>query len=239
MQNGGPLGAGPARYWAFPNAAGTVGFISAMSNHFCESCNRLRLTADGTIRPCLFSDAEYPVREALRPAMKTRSAHDYRDAIARKPRQHDDIDGTQRFMSQIGGLFPMTTRTPDKPERPRTLGREVHEKYPAAVVGEQPELTLVEGGEHGGASSPAEAGRTTSTPVSPGERDAYRNDLTHVDEHGDVRMVDVGDKQVTKRVAIAEGTILMHPETQAMVLEDRAKKGDVLRMRARRRHHGE
>ena len=122
----------------------------------------------------------------------------------------------------------MTTRTPDKPERPRTLGREVHEKYPAAVVGEQPELTLVEGGEHGGASSPAEAGRTTSTPVSPGERDAYRNDLTHVDEHGDVRMVDVGDKQVTKRVAIAEGTILMHPETQAMVLEDRAKKGDVL-----------
>ncbi|MFR2950113.1 MAG: cyclic pyranopterin monophosphate synthase MoaC [Collinsella intestinalis] len=41
-------------------------------------------------------------------------------------------------------------------------------------------------------------------------------------------MVDVGDKQVTKRIAIAEGTILMHPETQAMVLEDRAKKGDVL-----------
>lgn len=122
----------------------------------------------------------------------------------------------------------MTTRTPDKPERPRTLGREVHEKYPAAVVGEGSELTLVEGGEHGGASSPAEAERTTNAPVSPGERDAYRDDLTHVDEHGDVRMVDVGDKQVTKRIAIAEGTILMHPETQAMVLEDRAKKGDVL-----------
>ena len=42
-----PYGAGPARYWAFPNAAGTVGFISAMSNHFCSACNRLRLTADG------------------------------------------------------------------------------------------------------------------------------------------------------------------------------------------------
>ena len=60
------------------------------------------------------------------------------------------------------------------------------------------------------------------------ERDAYRDELTHVDEHGDVRMVDVSDKAVTKRIAIAEGTILMHPETQAMVLEDRAKKGDVL-----------
>ena len=103
VQNGGPLGAGPARYWAFPNAAGTVGFISAMSNHFCESCNRLRLTADGTIRPCLFSDAEYPVREALRSGDEDAVRTIYRDAIARKPRQHDDIDGTQRFMSQIGG----------------------------------------------------------------------------------------------------------------------------------------
>lgn len=61
-----------------------------------------------------------------------------------------------------------------------------------------------------------------------GARDAYRDELTHVDEKGDVRMVDVSDKDVTKRVAVAEGTILMHPETQAMVLEDRAKKGDVL-----------
>ena len=89
----------------------------------------------------------------------------------------------------------MTARTPDKPERPKTLGRAVHEKYPAAVV--EP-------------------------------RDAYRDELTHVDEHGDVRMVDVGEKAVTQRLAIAEGSILMHPETQAMILEDRAKKGDVL-----------
>lgn len=61
-----------------------------------------------------------------------------------------------------------------------------------------------------------------------GSRDAYRDELTHVDEKGDVRMVDVSEKAVTKRLARAEGTILMHPETQAMVLEDRAKKGDVL-----------
>ena len=52
--------------------------------------------------------------------------------------------------------------------------------------------------------------------------------LTHIDEKGDVRMVDVSDKAETHRIAIAEGTILMHPETQTMVLQDRAKKGDVL-----------
>ena len=58
--------------------------------------------------------------------------------------------------------------------------------------------------------------------------DAHRDELTHVDERGDVRMVDVSEKATTRRIAIAEGTILMRPETQAMVLEDRAKKGDVL-----------
>ena len=54
-------------------------------------------------------------------------------------------------------------------------------------------------------------------------RDARRDELTHVDAKGEVRMVDVSDKAETHRIAIAEGTILMHPETQAMVLQDRAK----------------
>ena len=58
--------------------------------------------------------------------------------------------------------------------------------------------------------------------------DSARDELTHVDAKGEVRMVDVSDKAETHRIAIAEGTILMHPETQAMVLQDRAKKGDVL-----------
>ena len=98
-----PAGAGPARYWRFPDAAGTVGFISAMSNHFCASCNRLRLTADGNVRPCLFSDAEYSVREALRRGDDMQVLSIWRDAVAHKPQEHAIIEGTQRFMSQIGG----------------------------------------------------------------------------------------------------------------------------------------
>lgn len=103
VEDSAPYGAGPARYWAFPGAAGTVGFISAMSNHFCDSCNRLRLTADGQLRPCLFSDAEYFVRDALRSGDDEAVIAIYREALAHKPQQHDRIDGTQRFMSQIGG----------------------------------------------------------------------------------------------------------------------------------------
>ena len=98
-----PGGVGPARYWRFAAAAGTVGFISAMSNHFCAQCNRLRLTSDGKLRPCLFSDDEYLVRDALRDHDDALARAIYREAVARKPKEHDRVDGTTRFMSQIGG----------------------------------------------------------------------------------------------------------------------------------------
>lgn len=98
-----PSGAGPARYWRFPGAAGTVGFISAMSNHFCSACNRLRLTSDGQLRPCLFSDSEYSVREALRRGSDADVLRIWRAAVGSKPKEHEVIEGTERFMSQIGG----------------------------------------------------------------------------------------------------------------------------------------
>ena len=57
---------GPARYFRFDGATGVVGFISPLSNHFCRECNRLRLTADGKLRPCLFSETEIDLKPALR-----------------------------------------------------------------------------------------------------------------------------------------------------------------------------
>ncbi|MCX5719890.1 MAG: GTP 3',8-cyclase MoaA [Nitrospirae bacterium] len=57
---------GPARYFRFDGAPGVVGFISPLSHHFCNDCNRLRLTADGKIRPCLFSETEIDLKSALR-----------------------------------------------------------------------------------------------------------------------------------------------------------------------------
>lgn len=79
----------------------------------------------------------------------------------------------------------------------------------------------------GNAAESASVLPTASAATEPA-RDARRDELTHVDAKGEVRMVDVSDKAETHRIAIAEGTILMRPETQAMVLQDRAKKGDVL-----------
>lgn len=100
-----PLGFGPASYYEFPNALGTVGFISAMSNHFCSQCNRLRLTADGKVRPCLFSDLEYDVRSVLRDpaAGEDEIVAVFEQALAKKPDEHHNRVGTERNMSQIGG----------------------------------------------------------------------------------------------------------------------------------------
>ncbi len=57
---------GPARMFSIVGGQGRIGLISPYTNHFCATCNRLRLTADGNLRTCLFSDKVYPLRDALR-----------------------------------------------------------------------------------------------------------------------------------------------------------------------------
>ena len=96
-----PGGWGPATYYRFPGAVGTIGVISPLSHHFCGECNRLRLTADGKLRTCLFSDDELDAREVLRNGGDVRAL--IRAAFAAKPESHNMRIGTIRRMSQIGG----------------------------------------------------------------------------------------------------------------------------------------
>lgn len=106
-----PLGSGPARTFTIRGGIGTVGFISPIGEHFCASCNRLRLTADGRLRPCLLSEREIPVRNALRSAQAGEEAEIsalIRRAAALKPSGHtlqlpDAIAPQNRTMCQIGG----------------------------------------------------------------------------------------------------------------------------------------
>ncbi len=103
----GPTGNGPARYYQLPGAAGTIGFIAALSDHFCSSCNRLRLTADGRLRPCLMSEEEIDLRGPLRAGASDQELKELLTrAIQRKPQRHhlDRTLGPQdRTMAQIGG----------------------------------------------------------------------------------------------------------------------------------------
>ena len=101
-------GVGPANVYRLLNGnpRGRVGFISAMSAPFCESCNRLRLTADGTLRSCLFDGGEVDVRSVLRsaihPAARLRAlASAMTECVRLKPDVHS-ARGNQQ-MSRIGG----------------------------------------------------------------------------------------------------------------------------------------
>jgi cyclic pyranopterin phosphate synthase len=80
---------GPARHFRWPEAAGMIGIISPVSNHFCPACNRIRLTADGKLRNCLFSDQEVDIKSALRQsATDGELSQILRDSINAKPEKH-------------------------------------------------------------------------------------------------------------------------------------------------------
>ena len=100
-------GNGPARYYSLPQAQGTIGFITPVSDHFCYHCNRLRVTADGQLRPCLLSDGEIDLRTPLRNGAGVSEIKALiLQAIESKPLQHHLAEHQRpqkRVMSQIGG----------------------------------------------------------------------------------------------------------------------------------------
>jgi len=100
-------GNGPARYFRLPQAGGTIGFISPVSQHFCFSCNRLRLTAEGKLRPCLLSDNEIDLRQPLCSGASPQELKKVIiEAIRAKPQKHELAQGPasrKRLMSQVGG----------------------------------------------------------------------------------------------------------------------------------------
>lgn len=100
-------GNGPAKYFRFSGASGTIGFISPITEHICFNCNRMRLTVDGKLRPCLMSDDEVDLRGALRGGASIEELKGLiQQAVTRKPRGHrlnEGVSPTGRTMSQVGG----------------------------------------------------------------------------------------------------------------------------------------
>jgi cyclic pyranopterin phosphate synthase len=105
---GGSHGSGPARMFTLPGSPGRIGFISPLSDHFCASCNRLRLTSDGRLRLCLFSDNEVDIRAMVRKGTGVRElAAFFSDAVGMKPENYEaagaGVPSCDRRMSKIGG----------------------------------------------------------------------------------------------------------------------------------------
>jgi cyclic pyranopterin phosphate synthase len=105
-----PLGHGPARYYRRPGAAGTVGFISALSCGFCDACNRVRLSSTGTLIPCLDGDDGVDLRTPLREGAGPEALMALiRGAVRAKPESHGMVaraasaGANPRYMCSIGG----------------------------------------------------------------------------------------------------------------------------------------
>ena len=97
-------GNGPATYYRYPGAPGSVGVITPMTHTYCGTCNRVRLTADGRLRTCLFGDHEVNLRDALRAGSPLEPL--FREALAGKPKEHALLQmqvGGLRALSQVGG----------------------------------------------------------------------------------------------------------------------------------------
>ena len=95
---------GVAKLYCLPGAKGNIGLISPISAHFCSECNRLRLMADGKLKPCLHSGDEYSIKGLDRAGMKAV----FEQAIWNKPAWHGDLDAVHRSqagrnMNEIGG----------------------------------------------------------------------------------------------------------------------------------------
>jgi cyclic pyranopterin phosphate synthase len=103
----GPAGNGPATYFQYPGAKGTVGVITPMSHNYCDRCNRMRLTADGRLRPCLFGDIATDLRAALRDGRPLEPL--IAETLLIKPERHNLVQGSAagsgglRALSQVGG----------------------------------------------------------------------------------------------------------------------------------------
>ncbi len=108
LESGGNGHGGPARLYRLPGAAGEIGFISPVSDHFCRSCNRLRLTSDGKLKTCLFSEELTDLKPLLRSGASDRELEQKLDSVLlHKPLHHEPIGGTMKRchlpMVKIGG----------------------------------------------------------------------------------------------------------------------------------------
>ena len=99
------VGNGPARYWKLPGAPGRVGFITPLSDSYCNSCSRMRLTSTGQLRACLAADRNFDLSAAIRDGDREAVRAGFMQALKNKPAGHRWRNGqvTRAEMSALGG----------------------------------------------------------------------------------------------------------------------------------------
>ncbi|KAJ3046105.1 Molybdenum cofactor synthesis protein 1 [Rhizophlyctis rosea] len=200
-----------SKAWTVPGFRGRFGFITSMSDHFCGTCNRLRVLADGNMKVCLFGNKEVNLRDALRGgASDEELMHIVGLAVQRKKKQHAG-KLPDAFRGRICNLTPGSTSV-GKVNIPRRHA--AVSSIPGIHIPFNRQLIL-----------PYMANLGTQSSLR-----AYSTgpNLTHTDSTGKASMVDVSSKSPTKRTATARGRVYLGPKAYPLVESNSMKKGDVL-----------
>ncbi|XP_045699631.1 molybdenum cofactor biosynthesis protein 1 isoform X1 [Phyllostomus hastatus] len=245
-----------AKAFKIPGFRGQVSFITSMSEHFCGTCNRLRITADGNLKVCLFGNSEVSLRDHLRAgASEEELLRIIGAAVGRKKRQHAGMFSISQMKNRpmiLIELFLMLQDSP--PALPNTsswdpfgiqglrhglsVSNQVSTLWKRCPIPQTPSLAqrqLAPGSPQRHYSSHADSD-TNPKCLSPMSRASAShsgtlptsNQLTHVDTEGRAAMVDVGSKPDTERVAVASAMVLLGPVAFKLVQENQLKKGDAL-----------
>ncbi|CAK9805000.1 Molybdenum cofactor biosynthesis protein 1 [Anthophora quadrimaculata] len=185
-----------------PGFTGQIGFITSMSEHFCSTCNRLRITADGNLKVCLFEGkGEVSLRDAIRNGVSDDILKEMIGAaVRRKKKQHAGMLNLSQMENR-----PMILIGVEKKRVYVGSYRYIQRGIPHQV------LTL--------SAMPRFENYTPIRTIS---------SLSHVDSSGKASMVDVGSKSESKRVAIARGIVQIDSNISKLIAENNVKKGDVL-----------
>ncbi|KAJ1068572.1 hypothetical protein K5549_005268 [Capra hircus] len=245
-----------AKAFKIPGFRGQVSFITSMSEHFCGTCNRLRITADGNLKVCLFGNSEVSLRDHLRGgASEEELLRVIGAAVGRKKRQHAGMFSISQMKNRpmiLIELFLMRQDSP--PALPSTFWNSLRVQVLRHRVSFSSQIvTLWKGGGVPQAPLVAQQWLGSSLPqrhfsshldsdanpkcLSPTEPQAPAassgplpdsGQLTHVDTEGRMAMVDVGRKPDTERVAVASAVVLLGPVAFKLIQENQLKKGDAL-----------
>ncbi|XP_049571730.1 molybdenum cofactor biosynthesis protein 1 isoform X2 [Orcinus orca] len=229
-----------AKAFKIPGFRGRVSFITSMSEHFCGTCNRLRITADGNLKVCLFGNSEVSLRDHLRAgASEEELLRIIGAAVGRKKRQHAELflmcqDSPPAVPSisfrdslHVQGLrhrvsFSSQTVTLWKGGWPPQIPC-LAQRWLASGLPQRHYSSHLDSDANPKCLSPEP--RAPATPSGP---PPTSDQLTHVDREGQAAMVDVGGKPDTERVAMASAVVLLGPVAYKLVQENQLKKGDAL-----------
>ncbi|KAJ3120899.1 Molybdenum cofactor synthesis protein 1 [Nowakowskiella sp. JEL0407] len=199
-----------SKKYKIPGYAGSFGFITSMSDHFCGTCNRVRLLADGNLKVCLFGNAEVNLRDLIRNGATDEELEDVIGmAVKRKKKQHAETEYQRFYTEKISDRLRPYPSYLFKPQ----------------LFNSYPPISSLQNFE-----SPRFFSTKTDKPEPPtiSNHIGKSPKLTHVSESGKLSMVDVSSKTTTTRIGTAKAKVLLGKRTYQLILDNQIKKGDVL-----------